>query len=243
MDATELAQDAKARWGTWRAAAEATGVDHATLWRMAHGIGTPEAINVRRLEAALKGETMQDDYGNQVVASEGDGPEPDDYPFDAWYLELAEMDVDTLRSEYRACYDEAKQLRAEVARLAGELERHGEAYDRLAHGVDDACEARDRFRDERDGLKAEVARLAGELGQANAACSTFLRGMGDIAAQRDALHSQVPPAEVVEALRSLMRYALQYAPSGPAAEAAFAKRDNDVSVVSAWLDSQPRGEQ
>ena len=58
MDAVTLAGDAWLKYGTLRAASEATGVSASSLWRMAHGIGTPEDINVRRLEAALRGETM-----------------------------------------------------------------------------------------------------------------------------------------------------------------------------------------
>lgn len=102
MDAAALAMEARNRYGTWRAAAEATGVDHATLWRMAHGVGEPEAINVRRLTLALKGETMQDNYGYQVV-------EGRDAVIDAMIAENAR-----LTGELAAAQQEIERLRAQV---------------------------------------------------------------------------------------------------------------------------------
>lgn len=87
MNATALAKEAIARHGSYRAAAAATGVDHATLWRMAHGVGVPEDHIVRRLEAAP-------------------GKGKPSMPIEEYAFGLE---------------DEIKGLKAENARLAGEL--------------------------------------------------------------------------------------------------------------------------
>lgn len=108
MDAAALAMEARNRYGTWRAAAEATGVDHATLWRTAHGVGEPEAINVRRLTPALKGETMQDNYGYQVV-------EGRDAVIDAMIAENARLTGELAECRAALAAAEARAERAEAA--------------------------------------------------------------------------------------------------------------------------------